>query len=352
MYPPKLRKNKRTMNTPLMVTIRCTVYNHEPYIRECLEGFVMQKTNFRFEAIVHDDASTDGSAAIIREYAEKYPDIIKPIYQTENQYSKRDGSLRRIMNEHTHGKYVALCEGDDYWIDPLKLQKQVDFLEANDNISLCHTAFRYLYQSTGEIRETTEISNRNMHILGKNSRKNLIYEILNSNKYRIQTNTAVFRRVDYEKIIQTEAIRDNYFLMGDTPLWVSLLQFGEIKFIDSVMAVYRVNEGSACRQTDMKKQTLFALSSAEMRLYYANLNDLSPVLFLHQFNCLYIKCKSFNPNYDLSKSPIFNLLETNILFSLLDYKIVIHLIKSACILNKNIRAYVKYIINNLSNKLK
>lgn len=81
---------------PLMVSIRCNTYNHERYIRQCLEGFVIQKTNFRFEAIVHDDASTDGTAAIIREYAEKYPDIIKPIYETENQYSKHDGSLRKI----------------------------------------------------------------------------------------------------------------------------------------------------------------------------------------------------------------------------------------------------------------
>ena len=82
-------------NEPLMVTILCLVYNHESYIRQCLEGFVMQKTNFRFEAIVHDDASTDGTAAIIREYAEKYPDINKPIFETENQYSKGDGSLGR-----------------------------------------------------------------------------------------------------------------------------------------------------------------------------------------------------------------------------------------------------------------
>ena len=123
----------------LMVTIRCLAYNHEPYIRQCLDGFVMQKTNFRFEAVVHDDASTDGTAAIIKEYAEKYPNIIKPIFENENQYRKRDGSLKRIMNEHTHGKYVALCEGDDYWIDPLKLQKQVDFMEANSDFFLCGT---------------------------------------------------------------------------------------------------------------------------------------------------------------------------------------------------------------------
>lgn len=124
---------------PLMVTIRCITYNHEPYIRQCLEGFVMQKTNFRFEAIVHDDASTDGTADIIREFADKYPGIIKPIFETENQYSKHDGSIRRIMDAHTHGKYVAICEGDDYWTDPLKLQKQVDFMEGHPDHSLCGT---------------------------------------------------------------------------------------------------------------------------------------------------------------------------------------------------------------------
>ena len=123
-----------------LVVIRCLTYNHEPYIRDCLEGFVMQKTNFPFVAIVHDDASTDHTADIVREYAEKYPDIIHPIFETENQYSKRDGSLGRIMNEAiaaTGCKYIAMCEGDDYWIDPLKLQRQVEFLEEHEEYAIC-----------------------------------------------------------------------------------------------------------------------------------------------------------------------------------------------------------------------
>lgn len=141
----------QTLEQPLMVTIRCIAYNHEQYIRQCLEGFIMQKTNFRFEAIVHDDASTDKTADIIREYAEKYPNIIKPIFETENQYSKHDGSLRRIMDAHTHGKYVALCEGDDYWIDPLKLQKQVDYLEDHpDVVYSCHR-YKILIDKSKEI---------------------------------------------------------------------------------------------------------------------------------------------------------------------------------------------------------
>lgn len=129
---------------PIMVTIRCLVYNHEPYLRQCLDGFVMQKTNFPFEAIVHDDASTDRSAEIIREYAEKYPNIIKPIFETENLYSRHDGTLRRTVDTYIKGKYVALCEGDDYWIDSYKLQKQVDYLESHpDCVYSCHRYYFY-----------------------------------------------------------------------------------------------------------------------------------------------------------------------------------------------------------------
>lgn len=125
------------MDTPL-VSICCLVYNHEPFLRECFEGFVMQKTTFPIEVLVHDDASTDHSADIIREYTEKYPDIFKPIFQTENQYSKGNGFVGLQLNfERAQGKYIAMCEGDDYWTDPLKLQKQVDFLEGNEEYSMC-----------------------------------------------------------------------------------------------------------------------------------------------------------------------------------------------------------------------
>lgn len=121
-----------------MVTIQCFTYNQENYIRQCLEGFVMQKTNFRFEAIVHDDASTDGTQAIIREYAEKYPDIIKPIFEIENQYSKGGFAFigQKMKEAYPYGKYIADCEGDDYWTDPYKLQKQVDFLETHQECTL------------------------------------------------------------------------------------------------------------------------------------------------------------------------------------------------------------------------
>ena len=121
----------------LQVSIRCITYNHAPYIANALDSFLMQETNFPFEIVVHDDASTDGTADIIREYEKKYPKIIKPIYETENQYSKKDGSLKKILDEVCVGKYTAMCEGDDYWCDSKKIQKQYDFLETNPDYSAC-----------------------------------------------------------------------------------------------------------------------------------------------------------------------------------------------------------------------
>ena len=106
---------KNTSNP--LVTIRCLAYNHEKYIQNTLDGFLMQRTTFPFIVVVHDDASTDSTADIIKQYAEKFPQIIKPIYETENQYSKKDGSLKRIMDAEMKGEYIAFCEGDDYWID-------------------------------------------------------------------------------------------------------------------------------------------------------------------------------------------------------------------------------------------
>ena len=125
------------MSEQVMVSIICNAYNHEKYIRDALDGFVMQKTNFVYEILVHDDASTDTTADIIREYEAKYPELIKPIYQTENQYSKEEGLVGKIQRARALGKYIAICEGDDFWTDPLKLQKQVDALEAHPEIDMC-----------------------------------------------------------------------------------------------------------------------------------------------------------------------------------------------------------------------
>jgi len=128
------------MSKPLL-TIVCTTYNHEKFITQTIEGFLLQKTNFPIEIIIHDDCSTDGTQNIIRSYADKFPELIKPIYQSKNQYSQGI-KASTFIQPYCRGKYIAICEGDDYWVDPKKLQIQVDFLEANpDFVISSHDAF-------------------------------------------------------------------------------------------------------------------------------------------------------------------------------------------------------------------
>ena len=130
------------MDNQVDVSVLCLSYNHELYIKQCLDGFVMQQTTYKVEVVVHDDASQDGSARIIQDYAKKYPDLIIPVIETENQYSKKDNSIWRIVQPLLRGKYIALCEGDDCWIKSDKIQRQVDFLEEHPDYSMCfHNAF-------------------------------------------------------------------------------------------------------------------------------------------------------------------------------------------------------------------
>lgn len=125
------------MNNNIEVSVYCLAYNHEKFIKKCLDGFVCQKTNFRFEVIIHDDASTDHTADIIKEYAEKYPDIIKPVLQTQNQYSKGISILYTYIAAKLQGRYIAICEGDDYWINENKLQIQYDYMTAHPDCTAC-----------------------------------------------------------------------------------------------------------------------------------------------------------------------------------------------------------------------
>lgn len=214
-----------------LVCIRCITFNHEPYIRDALEGFVMQKTNFPFVAIVHDDASTDKTADIIREYADKYPEIIKPIFEDENQYSKKDGSLSKIIRDaiaNSGAKYIAMCEGDDYWTDPLKLQKQVDFLELHPDYSMCfHGA-----NVKNELVNPTNISCDKIQ-----SREFFPKEILET--WIVPTCSVLMRR---ECVLN---FKDNKkYIVGDIVMLARCASFGRIWGEEKHMATYRRNATS------------------------------------------------------------------------------------------------------------
>jgi len=242
-----------------IVAIKCAVYNHEPYLRQCLDGFVMQKTNFKFVAIVHDDASTDKSAEIIKEYAEKYPEIIKPIYEIENQYSKRNGSLRKVMESAifaTGCKYIAICEGDDYWVDPFKLQKQVDVLESSEYIGLVYSKVQYFYQSKNKFKEEFgQEYNDYSSLLRKNC---------------IPTLTAVLRTDLYKKYIEEIQPSTKGWKMGDYPMWLWFAQNSKLYFLNEIQGVYRVLDNSASHSTNYLTKLRFTINSAKITYYFAS----------------------------------------------------------------------------------
>ena len=215
----------------IMVSIVCIAYNHEPYIRDCLEGFVNQKTNFKFEVLVHDDASTDKTADIIREYESKYPDIFKPIYQKENQYSQGVKFGKKYIYPKLRGKYVAWCEGDDYWCDENKLQKQFDFMEAHPEYSACvhNTCIKNLKTGTEKpFCDLTEDGNMP------------IERIITMFGGCFHT-TSVLTPVKYTEYPEEFNVQG----VGDYPRALYLAAEGQIYYFADIMSVYRVwTEGS------------------------------------------------------------------------------------------------------------
>ena len=130
--------------TSPLVSICCLAFNHQDYIKDTLDGFLNQKTNFSFEILIHDDASTDNTPRIIEEYVKNYPEIIKPILQVENQWTKGISPSHTYNWPRVKGKYIAMCEGDDYWTDPHHLQRSVDKLEEDLGLSLTCAAYDVL----------------------------------------------------------------------------------------------------------------------------------------------------------------------------------------------------------------
>lgn len=212
-------------NTPL-VSVRCLCYNHEKYLRDAIDGILMQETDFPFEVIIHDDASKDSSQSIIREYAEKYPQIIVPILQKENQYSQGIKVSKTFVEPLIRGKYCAVCECDDYWTDKHKLQKQVDFLEAHPDYSICGHSFMIVDSQGNNMCRDKRV---------KNGEHDISFEDIIMNKEMPQTATLVYRQKD-----KTEM--PDFFgkaLVGDYPLMLYMALRGKFRYMTDMMSCYR-----------------------------------------------------------------------------------------------------------------
>ena len=259
----------------IKVSILTLAYNHELYIRQCLDGIIMQQTNFKFELLIHDDASTDETANIIREYEKKYPNILKPIYQKENQYSKGIPIGTTFLYPRAKGKYIALCEGDDYWIDPYKLQKQVDFLESNPEYSLIYTDYNILDQKKNIIindliksGQRTIISNFEQHL---------------STRGYIAPMSWLFKK-------ECISLYDNY--KGEKAIDTSFIFALEIflnkkvYYMNDTTCVYRILPNSASHSTSIENKYEYNKNLHNIQLYYSNKYSVSTDT-LERLNWLY-----------------------------------------------------------------
>jgi glycosyltransferase involved in cell wall biosynthesis len=219
----------------ILVSICCLSYNHESYIVRAIEGFLLQKTNFAFEVLIHDDASTDRTAEIIKEYEQKYPLIIKPIYQSENQWSKGLRSLTvKYGFPRAKGKYIAICEGDDYWTDPLKLQKQVDFLENHPDYILCSGGYTVLNGDTKTVSILDDLPGARQ----SSDRKGFSFELMHTtHRWVIKTLTVMFRN----KMLELGLER--YQHARDVHWFYHLLKLGKGYYFKEDFGVYTAHPG-------------------------------------------------------------------------------------------------------------
>ena len=245
-----------------MVSISCIVYNHEKYLRKCLDSMLMQKTNFNYEILIHDDASTDGSADIIREYEKNYPDIIKPIYQKENQYSKGVKISWKYQYPRARGKYIALCEGDDYWTDPCKLQKQFDLLESDDSIIMSTHAV-HLGNERGEITGKYWPS-----CVGEDKKYTTpdgVRVIIKNYQCFFQTSSFFYRSDIIRKVYNDIPRFIQDCKVGDYPLLYLMAFYGNIGYFSDVMS---------CRRTESQNSWSSKMKNNKIQKIEHNKNKI------------------------------------------------------------------------------
>lgn len=236
-----------------LVSIRTSAYNHSAYIRQCIEGVLSQKTSFPIEYIIGEDYSSDGTREIVFEYAQKYPNIIRVVTADYNVGMSANG--RRCI-EKCRGKYMAICEGDDYWIDPYKLQKQVDFLESNPEYGMCYTKAKIYNQ-------------KHKRFNGNCGSKFIDYDnLLISNT--IPTLTTLYRSSIYQKYNEIIQPNKKGWKTGDYPMWLWFGATSKIFFLDEETAVYRYLPESASHSIDVNKMEQFFHSALDIRMFYAN----------------------------------------------------------------------------------
>ena len=243
------------------VSVICMTYNHVNFIRQTLDGFIMQKTNFPFEVIIHDDASTDGTADIIREYAKKYPDIIKPVLQKENQWKLGKSIPHNYIYPKIKGEYVAVCDGDDYWTDPNKLQKQSDFLDKHPDYSICFHPVQVFFEN----------NSKQEYIFPGHVKKCNIETLMKAN---FIPNSAVMYRWCLIGKDTRKFWPDYPIYPGDWWLHLVHAKRGKIKFMPKIMARYRRHDGGVSYIGTKSEDKLHMLRGVNELNFFCAVRDM------------------------------------------------------------------------------
>ncbi|MGA2531665.1 MAG: glycosyltransferase [Candidatus Aminicenantales bacterium] len=234
-------------------------YNHENYIRSAIEGVLMQKTAFKIELVIGEDCSTDDTRNICKEHEQKNPAVVK-LLQSKVNLGMMLNTLRTL--DACRGKYIAICEGDDYWTDSSKLQMQVDLLEANPDYGLVFTDASHYYEQNDTLIPAYDKTFRRKIPTGD------VLPILLQGNNPYRTCTSMFRR----SLIREYAgiLTKHRFKMGDWVLWLFIAGQAKIGYLDHPTAVYRIREKSASHFDDLKKFVLFLKSSYQASIYFSD----------------------------------------------------------------------------------
>jgi glycosyltransferase involved in cell wall biosynthesis len=258
-----MKKNKKTAELMPVVSVCMITYNHEPYIEQAINSILKQKTSFRFELIVGEDSSTDGTKHIVEEYVAEHPDTVSLVSSEENVGAIKN--LKRVI-EKSKGKYITFCEGDDYWHNDRKLEEQVLFLEKNLDFGLVHSDLDHLYETENEKIQNYNKVNNNLIPTG------FIYDkLLNPKNYIIKTVTVCLRK---ELISSSyfELIVNKGWKLGDLPLWLSIATKSKIGYIDKSLATYRILPESASHSRSVRNNYVFHKMVFEVRKHFLELN--------------------------------------------------------------------------------
>lgn len=237
----------------IAVTVCCITYNHAKFVKQCLDGIVEQKTDFPFSILIHDDASTDGTTDIIREYINEYPNLFVPMLEKKNQYSQGNHSiLIKYMLERAKGQYIAVCEGDDFWCDKYKLQKQYDLLQKHKNCNMCTHTVEIIKEDGRSLG--TKIPQRNI-ASGEMEGKTLINYLAYEDTHLFHTSSMFFEK----KVIADDLKNIPSFLTStaaeDRALFLYYAAKGNIYYTDKCMSKYRIqSEGSWSLNNSQSKQ--------------------------------------------------------------------------------------------------